>query len=365
MNRRARWVVAAVVALLFVATPMVVRALPVPGDSVTPAALLQRMQGAWSRPYAGYVETTGSLALPNADQLDAVSNLLSNRTQMRVWWRASDDWRVDVLSVSGEHSTRTTASTVSVWEYEDNRVVRSPTPPAGTVRLPQDYDTLPPALAARMLSDATPDEVSALPGKRVAGRDADGLRLTPADPLSSIGRVDVWADRASGIPVLVEAFARDATVAAVSTTFLDFTAAQPAASDTAFTPPPGARVRNFPRSDLVGDAGRVRGVVPPSTLLGFDRTPPLPGTEGIGQYGRGVTQVVVGVLPPNVASSLREQLALAAGVTKVPQGTVVAVGPVGLLLTEPLGNGRSWLISGTVTTQGLAQAASQLAAVVS
>lgn len=365
MNRWARWVVAAVVALLFVATPIVVRVLPVGGSPAVPAGLLDRMRAAWSAPYAGYAETTGSLALPAADQLDAVSNLLSNRTQMRVWWRSSDDWRVDVLSVSGEHSTRTTASSVSVWEYEDNRVVRSPPNPAGTVRLPQDYDTLPPALSARMLGDADPSEVVALPGRRVAGRDADGLRLTPADPLSSIGQVDVWADRASGIPLLVEVFARGAAIAAMSATFLDFTDAPALASDTAFTPPPGARVRTFPRTDLVGDAGRLRGVTPPAQLLGFPRTPPIAGTEGIGQYGHGVTQVVVGVLPDNVASSLRDQLALAAGVSTGPQGTVIAIGPVGLLLTTPLGSGRSWLISGTVTTQGLTQAATELATVAS
>src|SRR3712207_7111533 len=45
-----------------------------------------------------------------------------------------------------------------------------------------------------------------------SGRDAAGLRLTPSDPDTTIGRVDIWADAtgdpATALPLRVEVSAR-------------------------------------------------------------------------------------------------------------------------------------------------------------
>jgi hypothetical protein len=353
-----RWGVCAAVVAVLVALPFVVRYAPVPVSDATPAALLARIQASAARPYAGYAESTGSLALPTTDQLDDVSSLLSGRTQVRVWWRSAADWRADTITPAGERSTRTTASGSLAWDYEDNRVVTSTPEPDGTIRLPRDTDTLPPQLAARMLSDARPDEILALPARRVAGRPTEGLSLSPSDPLSSVGRVDVWADAASGVPVLVEVFGRTGDVAAMASTFLDFTDAAPTAGDLAFVVPPGVRVRPTPRSDLVRDVARSGGPLPPQTLLGFPRSSPAAGAT-IGEYGRGVTQVTVGALPDRLAGSLREQLRLGTGARETPEGVVVGVGPVGLLLTTSRA-GFAWLVAGTVTADGLARAATEL-----
>jgi hypothetical protein len=366
MRRSWRWAVSVAVLALLVALPFAVRYAPVPlqgagagGDQTAPA-LLARLQSSWSKPYAGYVESTGSLALPSTDQLFDVSTLLSSRTQVRVWWRAASDWRSDVVSAAGETSTRTAAAVVSTWDYEDNRVVTTPPEVPGTVRLPTATDTLPPQLAARMLGDATAAEVTGVPARRVAGRPAAGVRFQPADPLTSVGHVDVWADEASGIPLLVEVFARTGEIAAMSSTFLDFTDSAPTDAELAFTPPPGARVRAGQRYDLVRDVVRSTTARPPATLLGFGRVTPATGLEAIGQYGRGVTQVAVSALPGRLAAPLREQLVLAASATRIPQGVVVTVGPVGLLLTDAGAGGQSWLVAGTLTQDGLTQAAAAL-----
>jgi hypothetical protein len=351
-------VCAAVVAVL-VALPFAVRYAPVGASDASAAALLARIHASAARPYAGYAESIGSLALPTTDQLDDVSALLSGRTQVRVWWQSATDWRADTITPAGERSTRTTTAGALVWDYEDKRVTTSGPEPNGTIRLPRDTDTLPPQLAARMLSDARLDEVSALPARRVAGRAAEGLSLRPSDPLSSVGRVDVWADAASGIPVLVEVFGRAGDVAAMASTFLDFTDAAPTAADLAFVVPPGVRVRPAPRSDLVRDVARSGGPLPPDTLLGFTRSRPAAGGTTIGEYGRGVTQLAVGALPDRLAGSLREQLRLGVGVRETPEGVVVGVGPVGLLLTTSRG-GFAWLVAGTVTADGLARAATEL-----
>ena len=360
MTRSTRWVIVITLSAALALAPVVVRGLPVLGAEGSAPGLLERMRASWSSPYAGYVESTGSLALPVSDRFDAVASLLGGRTQLRVWWRSSDDWRADTLGATGEHSIRTSSDGVWAWDFEGNRVTHSPPVPGGEVRLPQDADALPPALAARMLSGARSDEISTLPSRRVAGRAADGLRRVPSEPLSSIARVDVWADRASGIPVLVEVFGKTPGVASLSTTFLDFTDTKPPAVDTAFTPPPGSRLGAGGRRDAVGIVRRFSPATPPETLLGMRRTASPAGLDAFGQYGRGVTQAIVAALPRRLARSLTTELE-AAGVTRLPEGLMVAVGPVGLLLTDPGPGGESWLVAGTLTPEGLARAATELA----
>jgi hypothetical protein len=350
--------------LALVVTPGVVRALPVPGaqGDTSAAALLQRMRSSWSHPYAGYVESAGSLAVPASAQFESVAAMLGARTQLRVWWRAADDWRVDTLSPTGEQSTRTSPSGVWVWDFEDNRVTRTVAERPGEVRLPRDADLLPPQVAARLLADASPAEVTRLAAVRVAGRVADGLRLRPSAPLSSISRVDVWADRASGVPVRVEVFGRTASAAAMSSAFLDFTATAPTVRDIQFQPPPGSRLRTGTRPDVVGLVRRFAPADPPEELLGMPRTASPAGLDAVGQYGHGVTQLVVAALPPRLARSLRAQLRVAAGVATLPEGLEVSAGPVALLLTDRGATGEDWLVTGTVTPEGLARAATELAA---
>ncbi|MEO7753301.1 MAG: hypothetical protein ABIS35_07790 [Terracoccus sp.] len=352
-------VVLALVAALAL-LPLVIRALPAGSPGEGAAALLARVRGSLDSPYSGYAESTGSLALPMSSDLGDVASLLGGRTQVRVWWRSSGDWRADTLTPTGEVGARTTPSGSTVWSYENDRVLLTTPDPAGAVRLPTAGDLLPPRLAARLLSGAGPELVTSLPSRRVAGRRADGLRLTPREPLSSVERVDVWADRESGVPVAVDVFGTDLGAPAVSSTFLDFSDATPTAAATAFTPPPGARVRTRQRFDLVRAVGRFPDQGLPPRLLGFDRATPLPDLEGIARYGRGVTQFAVGALPVGTADSLRRQLHLAAGARPVPEGVAVTVGPIGLLLTDPAVTGRSWLVTGTLTADGLARVAAAL-----
>jgi hypothetical protein len=68
----------------------------------------------------------------------------------------------------------------------------------------------------------------------------------------------------------------------------------------------------------------------------------------------------VAALPAGLAGSLRDQLRLASGARELPEGLVVAVGPLGLLLTTSR-SGTTWLVTGTVTADGLARAATELA----
>ncbi len=361
MTRTWRWWVVAGATVVTASVPVLLGALPVPGRTEDAATLLARMQAARDRPYEGYAESTGYLALPVSDQFDSVTELLGGRTQLRVWWRGARDWRVDTITPVGEQSQRSGPDGSWLWDFEDDRATRLRPEPDGAVRLPRAGDAIAPQLAARVLSEASPKRARTLPSRRVAGRAADGIRVTPDDPDSSITAIDVWADRASGIPVTVELYSAGARRAALTTTFLDFNPTTPSAAETAFAPPPGARVRGRERLDLVGAIGRFSRVEPPGSLAGYDRQPPLPGAGGVGLYGRGVTQFSVAPLPPRTAGSLRSQLQVAAGVVQLPQGLVASVGPVGLLLTySEVTAGQSWLVTGTLTSGGLARVAADL-----
>lgn len=362
VRRSWRWGVLVALVAALVALPFVVARLPVGSTGSDAAETLKRIEQSVDRPYAGYAETTGTLGLPVSDGLDTLASLLGGRTQQRVWWRSSTDWRADTITPTGEEGAHTTATARAVWDYEDNRAVVTEADLPGAVRLPRAADTLPPLLAARLLSEARPARVSTLPEARVAGRAADGLRLRPGDPLSSIDRVDVWADRDSGIPVRVDVYGRGAAKAALSSTFLDFDDSAPSASTTLFTPPPGARVRYGQRFDLVRQIGRFPDRGLPNTVLGYPRAASPDGLEGIGRYGRGVTQFAVGSLPGGSADSLRDQLLLARAAKKLPEGIALSVGPVGLLLTDPAVTGESWLLTGTLTPAALTRAATELRA---
>lgn len=344
-----------------VAMPTVLGALPVGSADRAAAQLLTRVHRSTTTPYAGYAESTGGLALPATDQLSSVGDLLGGHTRTRVWWRAADDWRVDTLGPSGEEDVHRAGSGVWTWDYESDRATFSRADPAGTVRLPVAADTTPADLGRRLLADARPGEVSALAPRRIAGRQADGLRLRPQDPLTSIERVDVWADRSTGIPLRVDVFGAGSTVPAMSTTFLDFSAERPSAAETDFAPPASARVRLGDRFDLVRLITYLAGPLPPATLAGMPREDLLGAGSAIGVYGRGVTELVAAPLPWREADALRRQLATAPGVTSGPAGLSLAIGPLGLLLTGGDASGRSWLLTGTVTLPALVRAATEIA----
>src|SRR5436305_97911 len=97
-----RWTLVALAVALVVLVPMTVRALPVPDEPMSAAALLSRIRGADDVAYSGTVEVHGRLGLPVSDHFTDVADLLGGDTRLRVWWRSADEWRVDRLLTTGE-----------------------------------------------------------------------------------------------------------------------------------------------------------------------------------------------------------------------------------------------------------------------
>jgi hypothetical protein len=353
-----RWLVVTVGAALLLALPALIGALPA-SDAGTPATgLRDRALASAGVAFSGYAQSAGGLTLPVGDQLTPVANLLSDRTTMRAWYRTADDWRVDVLSATGETGVHRDSAGTWTWTYEDAVAARTDATP---VALPTAPDRWPSALGRRLLSEATADELTRTGAVRVAGRDALGLRLVPVDEAASVSRVDVWVDAATGLPLRVRVLGRQpGGRPALDTSFLQLELTTPAASVTAFTAPPGADVRrDQEQQDLLDTGRRAAGVVLPGALAGLSRHT-LAGAPGaIGVYGRGVTLLAVAPLPRRAASGLRSTLTAAPGAVVDDRGVRIAVGPLGLMLVDG-GRGGSWLLSGTVSLDALAAAAAQL-----
>ena len=80
---------------------------------------------------------------------------------------------------------------------------------------------MPPALASRLLREAGKSaRMTVLPPQRIAGRTASGLRVIPADPASTIGEIDIWAEITNGLALKVEILGRGTRHPALETQFL-------------------------------------------------------------------------------------------------------------------------------------------------
>jgi outer membrane lipoprotein-sorting protein len=361
MVRVQRWLVVMAAVLLLASLPSVLAARPVSSSSLSATALLSRINQSVDRPYSGYAESIGGLALPVTSQFTTLSDLFGGASQLRVWWRASRDWRVDLVSLAGESDVYHDQQGSWTWNYESNQAVRIDEPVTPEVRLPAAGDLLPPNLGRRLLSQATATELTRLPTERVAGHSAAGLRLHPNSSATSVNHVDVWADTATGIPLRVDVYPAPRGNPALSTSFLDFNSATPSSNDTAFLPSRTAQVRTDQQPDLATAINRFGDSAPPDQLAGFARNALFPVIGAIGVYGRGVTEFAAAPLPRRTASSLRGQLTGKAGITDGADGLSIAIGPLSLLLTPPSDTGPSWLLTGTVTEATLATAAGQLA----
>ena len=181
------------------------------GDAqADPQELRDRIAASAGVGWTGYAEARATLGLPRIAALADVTTLLSGVTRMRGWYAGPDRARTDVLSAVGERDRYVTPRGQAVWDYGAELltiVARDP-----EVRLPRSEDLLPPDLARRLLAGTAPsDPATALPARRVAGVDAAGVRVTVADPETTVDALDVWADPATGLPVAVEVRARAAS----------------------------------------------------------------------------------------------------------------------------------------------------------
>lgn len=350
-----RWTVVAGVFVVLALVPMAGRAFPATDRPLSAAELLSLVRSGDDAPYSGMVESSGRLGLPFDDRFTDLSELFGGQTRLRVWWRDTTDWRVDRLLDSGEVDLFHHRNVTTQWDYEQSRVRVGPDP---EIRLPRDSDLLPPRLAHLMLDDADPDHLSRLEPRRIAGRDALGLRLGVDDARSTIDRVDLWADADTGVVLAVDVYA-SGTVPVVTTTFTSFSDDLPAQAVTRFRAPEGVHRQFEPLLDFADAADQYAPLTPPATLAGLERS--NASGAGVGTYGDGPVRLLAVPLQRRDAAVLGEQLCKS-GAEQTQGQRLLRVGPLGIMLTrldQPFDF--QWLITGTVTDETLRQAAADLA----
>ncbi len=362
----ARWLLVLAVAVGLAGAPVLVRAWPVAESDVGAVTLAERMRAADAIGWSGEVRTQGAVEVPLSDSdFDGVARLLGESSQLRVWWRSAQEYRVDRVRPSGETDVVRDGGMTVRWRYEGNRVSFSP---YTALRLPDDPDVVPVSLAGRMLSGATAEELERLPSERIAGRAAAGLRLTPSDPRSTLSRVDLWADAESGLPLRVEVYAGGpAPVLSSEVERLDLEMPTTAQTDLDI----GSGV-DFSRGVSLdeGSTASDSAYRPVAALAGLPRRdiadPVDPGRDAeLGAnavYGRGPTAVAALPVRDSVARGLAEQLGKIRASRFGRDRISVELGPLSVVLTRTAE--RAFLLVGTVTAPTLARASDDLVAAV-
>jgi hypothetical protein len=358
---RRRWLAVGGAVAVLGALPPAVASWPVSTQRVVPSALLAKILGSAGVAYQGYVDSDGRLTLPNLPQLGDTVGLLSGQTSIRAWYLSPAAWRVAAVDQLGEKDIYRTGDGTYVWDFQRNLL----TLVAGTVpvRLPWAADLVPPDLARRLLRGAAPgDPLDPLPARKVAGLAAAGVRLRPADPQTTVGRVDVWADPATGLPVRVEVAGRTSDTPVLTTQFLDLDQKAPPRS---LLTPTRSLSAGFTVTTQPDVAAAVNAAVPlrlPPTLAGRTRQASPGGITGVGAYGVGFGAFVVVPLPGRMGGQVIAT-ARSGGALPVtlPRGEGYQIGASMLTaLVLQRRRGQVILLTGFVTADLLRTAATEL-----
>ena len=355
-----RWAAVAVGLALLCGLPVIASALPVSVPALTASQLRGRILASANESYAGYAESNATFGLPPLAGLTGLTSLLDGVTKMRVWQATPARWRVDVLADAGERDDYQVSGCRSyIWDSGDQLLteVRG----RQTFRLPRPADLVPPALALRLLSEGGRQaKFSMIAPVRVAGRSAAGLRMTPADPASTVGHVDIWADPASGLPLMVEIFSRGSARPALESQFFQVSPWHP---DPRVLTPVRAAGTGFTvtsASNLAGALSNLGVLALPEQLAGRGRLSVPEGFEAIGVYGGGLATFVVLGVRGSAGRNLVTDARSAGGTALNLQGgsgVVISAPLINAVLVRPDGWSLTYLIAGTVDSGLLEQAA--------
>jgi hypothetical protein len=187
--------------------------------------------------------------------------------------------------------------------------------------------------------------------------------MTPSDTASTVGRVDIWADPSSGLPLMVEVFGRGLARPALESLFFQVSPWHP---DPRVLTPTRAPGTGFTITSAGRLAGALRSLAPvalPAQLAGRIRLPVQPGFETIGAYGGGLTTFVVLAVRGSAGRSLVPDVVSAGGTPVIiagGAGAEISAPLINAIVIRPPGWFFTFLLAGTVSTQLLEQAATDL-----
>jgi outer membrane lipoprotein-sorting protein len=291
-TRRARWAApsGAVAAVgVVVAGSVLTSAAAAPAlPPRTPAQLIAAIAANKSAPssLSGTITWTAALGLPDLPAIGgpaSIPSLLAGTHTIQVWYGGPGRLRLALPVQLGETDLRVDGQQVWLWDSQTNTAthIKLPTGPPmvmpplpvplprgkasqhatasqsaavsqGAVGSQQTASTefiqsapTPQAVARALLRAVGPTTTVSVQNVTVAGRAAYQLVLAPKNHGSLIGRVTIAVDASRYLPLRVQVFARGSASPAYQVGFTSISFARPAASNFAFTPPPGAKVKTI------------------------------------------------------------------------------------------------------------------------
>ena len=198
VGRQWRWVVVLVVVRTLLAPPAAVDAVPAQRSSVGLDELATRIKASAGQPYHGYAEGHGGLRLPELPGAADLSTLTSDTSRSASGTRARTGGGPTSCTRAAS-GTATAPATGRGRGFGTHRAVFLDS--ATQLRLPIPIDLTPPDLARRLVAAAQPDEITSISPRRIAGHDADGIRIVPVIKHSTVDQIDLWADPTTGLPL--------------------------------------------------------------------------------------------------------------------------------------------------------------------
>jgi hypothetical protein len=339
-------------------------AVPWPADAADtdtdPVGLRRRILGDVA-PHIGYAESTGRLGLPQIPQLGSAVALFNSTTRIRSFVATADRWRVAELTPAGERDTYHLDGVEYVWDFGSDRLTK--VVGEAPLRLPRAADLLPAAMARRLLRPSS-GPVTALPPRRVAGRSAVGLRLTPSGPATTIGTVDVWADPATALPLRVEVAPRGGPPLLTSE-LVDLEDRSPDQAELTPSVPPGATTVSTSAAQFSGVFRQLDAPTPPQQLAGFMRAQPSGTSDaqlsGSGIYGSGLARFALVPATSDLAAQVvNDATAAGATVVQVSSGRAIRLATPLVSIAARTGDGGGALLIGTVVPELMDQAVRDL-----
>ncbi len=294
-SRRARWAVpsgAVVVAVgVVVAGSVLTGAQAAPAlPARTPAQLIAAIAANKSVPasLSGTIVSNAALGLPDlpgAGNPTSPASLLTGSHTINFWYARPGQLRIALPVPLGETDLRVDGPQVWLWDSKTNTATHIKLPTSPRMPMPGSRITLrhvrlqralalhpsgqahswttssamsnayqsnltispptPRQVALRLLAAVGPTTAVSVQSNVVAGRAAYQLVLAPRNHGSLIGRVAIAVDASRYLPLRVQVFARGSASPAYQVGFTSISFARPAASNFAFTPPPGAKVKTI------------------------------------------------------------------------------------------------------------------------
>jgi hypothetical protein len=209
-----RWGVVAALVVGLLAIPVVSARWPVDDPEVTTDELLDRIAESDETAFVGLFTSRGGLRLPDLGRYDDEVSPFAETRRVRVWYAAPDSWRADELLIGAERSIRREPGAIWSWDSGTRRVRMASRPDLAVatdpVRIPRLMDLSPAELGRRLVRENLDDPtvtITRIDPRRVAGVEAAGVAIRPADPESStstIDAVELWADARTGVVMAVE-----------------------------------------------------------------------------------------------------------------------------------------------------------------